>query len=113
MNIVPLLHRVLVKQDKLEERDETYKRAGSAGILIPHLDEKVREQAAIDTGIVVAVGETAFRDFNNVGCVSVGDSVVFAKHAGKLVIDPISAEKYVALNDEDLICKFTKEAVSG
>jgi co-chaperonin GroES (HSP10) len=50
--IVPLLHRILVKPDLLEEKDETYRRATASGIVIPNLDERSREQAAIDTGKV-------------------------------------------------------------
>jgi co-chaperonin GroES (HSP10) len=113
MKIVPLLHRILVKQDKLEEKDKDYRRASASGLIIPQFDEKVREQAAIDTGTVVAVGDTAFRDFHAVGALSVGDYVVFAKHAGKIIVDPDTEEKFVALNDEDVICKFTKEPVDG
>jgi len=100
--IVPILHRILVKQDRLEEKDETYKRAGKVGILIPSLDEKVREQAAIDTGTVVAIGSTAFKDFGTTSPVEIGDYVVFAKHAGKTLIDPETEEQFVCLNDEDI-----------
>ena len=107
--IVPILHRVLVKQDKLEEKDETYRAATRSGIVIPHLDEKTREQAAIDTGTIVAIGDTAFQDFGAKSPIVVGDYVVFAKHAGKVLVDPETEEKFVALNDEDIIAKFTKK----
>lgn len=110
MTITPLLHRILVKQDKLEEIDKDYKRAATSGLIIPHMDEKGREQAAIDTGVVIAIGQTAFRDFNAAGAVVVGDRVVFAKHAGKIVVDPETEERFVALNDEDLICKLSEGA---
>jgi co-chaperonin GroES (HSP10) len=102
------MHRILVTADRLEEKDETFKRAGAAGIIIPNLDERAREQAAIDTGIVVAVGETAFRDFGATP-VKVGDYIVYAKYGGKAIVDPFTNEKYVALNDEDVIALFTKE----
>lgn len=105
--ITPILHRILVKQDKLEEKDEAFKKAGAAGIFIPNLDERSREQAAIDTGIVVAIGDTAFRDFGTTSPIQVGDCVVFAKHAGKVIIDPQDNVQYVALNDEDLVCKIS------
>lgn len=103
--IIPILHRILVKQDKLEEKDEHFKSARSAGIVIPDLDGRTREQAAIDTGVVVRVGETAFRDFGTTSPIAVGDSVVFARHAGKTIVDPETEEKFVALNDEDIIAK--------
>jgi co-chaperonin GroES (HSP10) len=104
--IIPVLHRILVKQDKLEEKDETFKRARGAGLVIPNLDEREREQAAIDTGTVVAIGDTAFKDFGASNPVVVGDYIVFAKHAGKKIKDPYTDEVFVALNDEDVIAKF-------
>jgi co-chaperonin GroES (HSP10) len=101
--IIPVLHRILVKQDKLEDKDESFKKATSAGIFIPNLDERTREQAAIDTGTVVAIGDTAFRDFGAESPIKIGDCVVFAKHAGKVIVDPQDDVKYVALNDEDIV----------
>jgi co-chaperonin GroES (HSP10) len=106
--IIPLLHRIIVKQDRLEEKDDVYRRATAAGLEIPKLDEKLREQAAIDTGVVVKIGTTAFIAFGaDTPPVEIGDYVVFAKHAGKTIVDPEDGQKYVALNDEDLICKMT------
>lgn len=110
--IIPILHRILVKQDKLEEKDETYRAATRSGIVIPHLDEKTREQAAIDTGTIVAIGDTAFKDFGATNPVAIGDYVVFAKHAGKVLVDPDTEEKFVALNDEDIIAKLVKKETS-
>ena len=113
--IIPVLHRIIVKQDKLEEKDETFKAARNSGIIIPNLDERAREQAAIDTGVVVAIGSTAFKDFGAESPpIKLGDYVVFAKHAGRLITDPDSDEKFVALNDEDVIAILTtKEPVDG
>lgn len=113
--IIPVLHRLVIKQDSLEEKDEMYKRAKAANIEIPHLNEKDREQAAIDTGTVVSIGATAFRDFGaDTPPVKVGDVVVFAKYAGKTVKDPEDGKKYVLLNDEDVICvTVEKEPVDG
>lgn len=112
--IIPVLHRIVVKQDRLEEKDERYKSATAAGIVIPHLDEKDREQAAIDTGIVKAIGPTVGRDFGAEAFVKIGDTVVFAKYAGKTVVDPEDGEKYVLLNDEDVICiTVEKEPLDG
>jgi co-chaperonin GroES (HSP10) len=103
--IVPILHRIIIKQDKLEEKDETFKRAKQAGIFFD-LEEKNREQAAVDTGTVVKIGATAFLDFKvSESPITEGDYVVFAKHAGKTIVDPEDGQKYVALNDEDIICK--------
>jgi co-chaperonin GroES (HSP10) len=113
MSWLPVLHRIIVKQDKLEEKDKDYARASKSGIYIPNLDEKSREQAAIDTGTVVAIGSTAFKDFGTDSPIVVGDYVVFAKHAGKTLVDPDTDEKFVALNDEDIIAKLSKEPQNG
>ena len=105
MMIKPLLHRILVKQDKLEEKDEAFASARRAGIMIADLEQK-REQAAIDTGVVVDIGPTAFKDFGLAEPpFKIGDSIVYAKYGGKVIVDPETKEKYVALNDEDCICK--------
>jgi co-chaperonin GroES (HSP10) len=101
--IVPILHRVLVKQDKLEYKDETFKRAAALGIEIS-FGEKNREQMAIDSGVVVSVGPTAFKDFGAENSpIAVGDRVVYARYGGKIITDPSTKEDFVALNDEDVI----------
>lgn len=103
MAIKPILHRVLVEQDSLEEKDETFQRAKAAGLVITG-KEADREQAAIDTGTVTDIGPTAFRDFGvDTSPVKIGDVVVFAKYGGKAIIDPATKKKFIALNDEDII----------
>jgi co-chaperonin GroES (HSP10) len=108
MAIKPILHRILVKQDTLEEKDEVFKRAKAAGLQFD-FTEREREQAAIDTGVVVAMGPTAFRDFGSENPLKEGDSVVYAKYGGKAIVDPETKVKYVALNDEDVIAILTTE----
>lgn len=109
MAVTPILHRILVRPDKIEEKDQAFKRANAAGIIIAR-DEREREQAAIDTGKVVAVGPTAFLDFN-VGSspIKVGDYIVYAKYGGKAIVDPEDDVRYVALNDEDVIAILTTQ----
>ncbi len=106
----PLGHRVLIKQDKLEETDPTFKAAKDAGIALPSMMELQREQAAVAKGVVVAIGSTAWKlaDLGGTPWVEVGDYVYFAKYAGSLITDPEDKEKYILLNDEDLIAKVTK-----
>lgn len=109
MAIKPVLHRIIVKQDVLEEKDEVFKRAKEAGLAFD-FTERDREQAAIDTGVVISIGETAFRDFNvDKMPIKKGDTVVYARYAGKAVVDPDDNQKYVALNDEDIIAVLTKK----
>ena len=107
--IEPLLHRIIVKQQKLEEADKTYARAKAIGIEIAQHDDNRRAQAGVDKGIVVAIGPTAYRDYNTDVPVKIGDMVAFARYGGKTIVDPEDQEEYVALNDEDLVAILTGE----
>lgn len=107
--IVPLLHRIIVKQQKLNEAHKEYQRAEAMGIIIPEHEDNKRAQAGVDKGTVVALGPTAYRDFNTDVPVKVGDVVAFARFSGKTIVDPKDDEEYVALNDEDLVAILTKE----
>jgi co-chaperonin GroES (HSP10) len=109
MVIQPVLHRILVKPDKLEDVDDTYKRAAAAGLVFDHANERKREQEAIDTGVVVMMGPTVGRDFGDPDFVQVGDRVVYAKYGGKAIVHPKNKERYVALNDEDVIAIFKED----
>lgn len=107
----PLLFRVLVKTVSLEDFDPRYKSARAAGIEIPKMQEKIREEQAVDRGIVLAIGPTAYKEWEEHGKVDlkVGDEVFFAKYAGKRLKDPYTGEEVLALNDEDIIVKVTQE----
>lgn len=110
MRFIPLGHRILVRQLKLEEVDPTYKRASESRIILAPTEDRSREQNAVDAGIVLNIGNTAFRDFGGDWDVKVGDTVYFAKYAGKILKDPSQPEvQFVALNDEDLVAKVEKE----
>ena len=100
----PLGHRVLVKQEKLEEVDDVFARAHKAGIIWSDEHTK-REQAAVDKGTVVAIGSTAWKDFGGDPWCAVGDNVYFARHAGRFLKDPNTGEEFTILNDEDIIAK--------
>lgn len=109
--IIPVLHRIIVKPDLIENKDPHFAAAKRMGLEVVKA-EKNREQAAVDTGVVVSVGPTAFQDFikeKNVEIpVKVGDSVVYAKYSGKTVEDPEDGIEYVAVNDEDIVAVVTK-----
>lgn len=102
--IEPLLHRILVKPEKFEEFSEEHRRIKELGWALPTTDEMKRAEASVDRGVVVALGATAYRDFNTDPPVKVGDIVNYARFAGKLLKDPADGDSYVILNDEDLIC---------
>lgn len=105
--IEPLLHRIIVKQAKLDEVDQTLKRAKASGIIIAEHEDNKRAQAGVDKGIVVAIGPTAYRDFNVSIPIRIGDIVAFARYSGKTIVDPQDEEEYVALNDEDVVAILT------
>lgn len=98
--IIPILHRILVKPDPVETK--------TAGGIILAVNEK-REQAAAECGTVVAIGNTAFKDFGgDPSLVPIGTRIFYAKYAGKEVKD-IDDTIYVALNDEDIVAIIREE----
>lgn len=101
--IFPAGHRILVEQEEYVEHDEVLRSAKRAGIEIVQ-DKSVRYQESVDKGVILAIGPTAWKDFGGVNWAEVGDTVVFAKHAGKRVEDPENDKKHlVILNDEDVV----------
>ena len=95
--IYPLGHRVLVKPVKIEEKT-------ASGIYLPQQTVEM-EQAGIDKGEVVAIGDTAWKDERLGGAAwcKVGDTVIWARYAGKPVKD--GDDLYHLVNDEDLLGK--------
>lgn len=99
--IKPILHRILVKPDNVEDADDVIRSARQSGLVV-QLDK--REQAAVELGSVVLVGDTSYKEFGTTAeaqGVVPGAKVFFAKYAGKSVKD--GDEKYLMLNDEDII----------
>jgi len=107
--IVPSLHRILIKADRLEDVDTTHKMARAAGIIMPETADKARAQAGVDRGTVVSIGPTAFKDFNATSPIEVGSYVAYARFAGKIITDPYTDEEFVLINDEDLCCVFHQD----
>lgn len=100
--IVPCGYRIVVRMKSLAEVDEVFARAEKAGLeLLKDHDDHLRKEMGVDKGEVVSIGPTAFKDFGGDWC-KVGDTVVFAKYAGKLVEDT-DKKKFMILNDEDVI----------
>lgn len=118
MAIKVILHRILVERDVPEDTDaiKTKKALHSAGLAIPatvqeELDKKaLRENASMDKGVVLDIGETAFRDYMVECPISVGDYIVYAKFGGKDVTDPETGEVKVVINDEDVVAILKKGA---
>lgn len=99
--ITPFLHRVLLKLDDVSDSDPTFKAVKAAGLAIPdHILD--REKHAVVWGTVVAVGPTAFKDYQgDPSWLKVGSRVVIAKYSGKVV--DYKGEKFTVVNDEDVI----------
>lgn len=106
--IEPLGHRLLVKPEKIEDIDPAIKSARSLGIVIEG-DEMKREQAAVDRGVVVSMGKTAFVDFGGTPWCQVGDKIAYTRYGGKMVKDPDDGQEYIILNDEDVICRYAEK----
>lgn len=100
MTIECLTHRVLIKPEDVEQ---TKYKTEIKGFVIAG-DTKDKEQKGVDKGVVAGFGPTAFRDYNIDNPLTIGDTVVFAKFAGKEVVDPENPdERFVVINDEDVI----------
>ena len=101
--INPKGHRIIVKPDKVEDM--------SAGGIILQVDEKL-EKAGIQRGVLVAVGDQAWKafstDFTGEPWANVGDYIYYSRYAGKIQIDPIDDEEYMILNDEDVLSVITE-----
>ena len=102
---------VLVKPAKIEEHDPVLKKLADMGFIRADHEDARREQAGIDSGVVVAIGPTAYSEEIAAGrpawC-SVGETVVFAKYAGKAVNDPEDGTQYLVLKDDDIVCVVRK-----
>ncbi len=115
--IEALGHRLTIRADKVvdSEAEELKELATKAGFVLPSTtvkdleQESLREQAAVDQGIVLTIGKTAFKDFGGEPWCAVGDYVAYAKHAGRWVKDPDTDENILVLNDEDVICRITEK----
>lgn len=107
--IEPVTYRIVVQPFKIEEQDEAYKAATRMNLHIVG-KEKDREQAAVDRGVVVATGPSAFQEFGCDNPLKVGDEIIYARHSGKDVTDPETEEKFVIINDSDVVAIIRKEA---
>lgn len=106
--ITPCGHRLVVKPYKQEELDEKIASAKKFGFEIVNSNED-RENASVDRGFVLAIGPTAWHDFESEPWCKVGDEILFAKFAGKYVEDPHTKDKVFILNDEDVVAVLNKE----
>lgn len=95
----PAGHRILVKPEQVKDEIKS-----EGGIVIPTLDKRAEQQAVVK-GVVVAIGSTAWKDPSLGGdpWAQVGDTVLYAKFAGKAYEHPDTKEEFLFLNDEDIV----------
>jgi co-chaperonin GroES (HSP10) len=105
MVIEPAGNRILVKRDKVEDHDPTYKAVRQAGLVIPESEDHKRRQAGMDRGKVIAMGPGAFKDpfFLNTNWCETGDFIVFPRYSGSSVTNFDTNEEFIVINDADVI----------
>lgn len=96
MKLIPCGHRIVVQPISLKDTDPHLQELGKLGFELVNSEHK-KEQRAVDTGFVEAIGPTAFKDFGGEAWCKVGDKVAFAKYGGKYI------GEVLVLNDEDII----------
>lgn len=92
--ITPVGHRVLVKPLPVEKKT-------AGGILLADtvVDKHQRDQ---QKGVVVAIGENAWKAFDDgTPWCKVGDLVLFSRYGGKTVYE--DEQEFRVLNDEDIV----------
>lgn len=94
MQIIPLMHRALVRPKQIETKT-------ASGIILTDTTTR-KEQAGTEEGIVLALGDTFGKDYGAELLPKVGDKVYFAKYAGKFIKDEDGTD-LVLLNDEDFV----------
>lgn len=98
--------RILVRPLKLEEQDETMRKAKAVGIQFLDQDER-KMKTTVDRGVVLKIGPKVSEDYTQ--GVEIGSTIGFAKFGGKFVTDINSTEELLVINDEDVICIFKDE----
>jgi len=99
MKIKPVLHRILVLPEQVEDTDDLLRRAKAVGIKI-ELDKREKKAAVI--GTVVAIGNTAYREYGTTHKeegIEIGSKILYAKYSSAEVPN----SDLIVLNDEDII----------
>jgi co-chaperonin GroES (HSP10) len=107
--IKPCGHRLVVKPYKYAEVDEVTKKHLEFYKQLTIAGKETRDDASVDKGHVLSIGPTAWKDFDSEPWCKVGDEIIFAKFAGKIVTDPETNEDVFILNDADVVA-VVKEA---
>lgn len=95
--------RIIVRPDPIEEKTKS-------GIVLA-VDKKL-EMGACVTGTILDIGPDAWaahKPSRPFAGLEVGDKVYFAKYAGKWVVDGITKEEFLVINDDDVVCKIIED----
>jgi chaperonin GroES len=102
--IDPAGHRVIIKPDPVEE-------VSKGGIVLAHGADKKRKESGQHIGVLVKIGPTAWKAFDNgEPWAHVGDHVYFAKYGGYEIEH--NGETYRVMNDEDVTAIIRSEAAA-
>jgi co-chaperonin GroES (HSP10) len=88
-------YRLLVKPKEIEKKTES-------GLIINYGRNEELERDSMTIGVVADVGPDCWNKYEKPWC-QIGDKIHWARWAGKKVVDPVSGESFLVLNDEDVI----------
>jgi len=103
VGITPVGHHVLVLPEKVAEKSD-------GGIYLAPVARENEQRASI-RGRVIAVGATAWLDVGDGSqWAKEGDFVSYARYSG-FELEGNDGEKYIILNDQDILAVLTEEGV--
>lgn len=95
-SLEPVGYFLLVEPKPIETTTES-------GIIIADVTLK-QERLATDIGTLIKIGPIAWNGFaDGKPWATVGDKVLYAKYAGKRIVDPKTDKEYVLINDNDVL----------
>lgn len=117
MNLEAVGHFVLVKHDAPKDQfqelvPDSLKDVGFEVAM--GAEQEKREEVGTQIGTVVSIGPMAWKSFDGKDpnwkpWFKVGERVMFARYAGKIVEDPVTHERFMLLADVDLQVKVAGE----
>lgn len=99
MALKAVAFRVILKVKEVAEK--------SKGGIVLAVDKRLERQAYTQ-GTVIDIGPdawAAFKTKEEFAGLKIGDTVFYAKYAGKWLADPETDEEFLIVNDEDIVAK--------
>lgn len=105
--------RVLVKPDEIENK-VVFRTDDGQAIEFELAQDRKLERASVMKGTIIEVGHLCWKDFvDDQPWCNPGDWVMYSPYAGQFITDPMTKEKYLVMNDEDIIGTLDRETVNG